>query len=282
MTRLLEEKKSTWNLLAIFAIATFGLHVLTLFFLIFQGFVIRQYSTRKPPTFVQLTDGKGTLVNDNLEREPEEIRQFVAKTMGAIFDWSGTLPPQTVEQATNPQADSGIAIKTPQGLIRKVPTASWVGSFALAEDFRQGFLAQIADITPPEVFSNKSTNLSSNNSSQVITARLVVQRVYPPQKIALGKWRVGMVANIVQIRRSDNRKILTPFNKDFLVRAVDTFPHPLAKEITELQKAVYSVRAQKMEIYEIHDLCLTDGYDTNPGNKLNRCRDNLNTGSFVR
>ncbi len=282
MTRLLEEKKkSTWNLLAVFAIVTFGLHVLTLFFLIFQGFSIRQVSTRKPPTFVQRTDVGETDGSERLEREAEEIRQFVAKTMGAIFDWSGTLPPQTVEQATNPQADSGISIKTPQGLVRKVPTASWVGSFALAEDFRQGFLAQIADITPPEVFSG-----NSNNSSQVITARLVVQRVYPPEKIAPGKWRVGMVASIVQVRRSDNRKILTPFNKDFLVRAVDNFPHPVAKEVTDLQKAVYSVRAQKMEIYEIHDLCLTDGYDANSGNnsvnKLNRCRGNLNTGSFVR
>lgn len=270
MTLLSSKQKSIVNVLGIFAIATVALHALTLLILLFQGFIIRNLSTQKPPNFIQLIDGKIALENENQEPDPEEIRQFVSQTMGAIFNWTGALPAETIEDATNPKPDAGISIKTPQGTIKRVPTSSWIGSFALAEDFREGFLGQIAQIVPPEVFSQ--------NPNQALAARLVIQRVYPAQKIAANRWRVGMVANIVQLRRSDNKKILTPFNKDFLVRSIDSFDHPLANQITQLQKSVYSVRAQKLEIYEISNLCL---YDISSNSRASRCGD-TNSDAFVR
>ncbi len=270
MARLLKERKTTTDILTIFAFTTFGLHLLTLFLLIFQGLTIHKLSNRKAPNLVQLVDGKAVSIINNLEREPEEVSDFVSKTMSAMFDWSGTLPAQTIEQVTNPQPDTGISIKTSQGFLKKVTTSSWVTSFALSQDFRKGFLALIADMTPVEVFTK--------NNNQAIQARLIIQRVYPPQKVAPGQWKVGIVANIVQFRPGDNRKILTPFNKDFLVRVVDSFEHPLPDEITNLQKAVYQIRAEKLEIYEILDLCLTDSSE----DKSNRCGDNVNSGSFTR
>lgn len=273
MTRLIQEKKSAVNLLTIFTIFTFSLHFLTLIFLLFQGLRIYQVTQRKPLTLVQLVDGKAVAQTNTLEREPEAIRQFVSKTMAAMFNWSGKLPAGTIEDATNPKADAGILISASQGVTKRVSTSSWVGSFALSEDFRQEFLALIAEMTPPEVFSK--------NKNQGLTAQLAIQRVYPPEKIAPGRWRVGMVANIVQVRRADNKKLLTPFNKDFLVRAVDSFEHPLANSMTPVQKAVYSVRAQKLEIYEVSDLCLTNAYDSSPETQ-NRCRQGLNSSGFTR
>ncbi|NMF65529.1 hypothetical protein [Brasilonema octagenarum] len=274
MTKLLQEKKSSVNLLTLFAIFTFSLHLLAAIFLLFEGLRIYGLIHKKPLTFVQLVDGKVVSQTDTLEREPEVIRQFVAKTMAATFNWSGTLPPATVEEATNPKTDAGIPVKTLQGLTKKVSTSSWVASFALSEDFRGGFLAQIADMTPLEIFSQ--------NNKQALTGQLVIQRVYPPEKIAPGQWRVGMVANIVQVRRTDNKKLLTPFNKDFLVRTVDSYGHPLSNGLTPLQKAVYSVRAQKLEIYEVSDFCLTNGYDSSSKSQSQRCGDVLNSGSFTR
>jgi hypothetical protein len=265
MTRLLQEKKSRVNFLDVFAVITFILHIFTLVLLVVQGFTIHQLSTKKPPTLVQVVDGSSP-VTENLQRDDETIRQFVSKITIAMFNWSGKLPPSSIEDATNLQPDAGIPIKTTQGLIKKVPTTSWVASFGLGEDFRKGFLAQIADMVPAEVFIK--------SPQQAITAQLTIQRVYPPQKIAPGKWRVGMVANIVQVRGSDNKKVLTPFNKDFLVRAVDTVEHPLPEKITELQKAIYSIRTEKLEISEISDLCLTDG--SNSGN------DCQNLNNFTR
>jgi hypothetical protein len=269
MTRILQEKKvSTINVLTIFAIFTFGLHIVAIFVLLFQGLVLHEeVSDRKPLTLVQLVNGKEAPKPKPLERNPEAIRQFVSQTMVAMFNWTGTLPPTTIEDVTNPKPDAGVSIRTVQGNTKKVATSSWIASFAISEDFRNGFLEMIADITPPEVFSN--------SDNQGLEARLVIQRVDPPIEIAPGRWRIGMVANIVQQRRTDNKKLLTPFNKDFLVRAVDYFDHPLPSSMSDLQKAIYTVRAQELEIYEMSDLCLTDPYDSSD-TQLNRCQTPVN------
>ncbi|MFH7027918.1 MAG: hypothetical protein ACHBN1_21600 [Heteroscytonema crispum UTEX LB 1556] len=276
MVRLLEtRKKRTGSVLTTFAIATFGLHLLTLLFLIFQGLTIRTLSMQKSPTFVQVIDGKPATVTNDLEREPEAIRQFVSKTMISMFNWSGTLPAQNIEQVANPTSDSGIPIQTPRGYNQKVTTSSWIASFALSEDLRKGFLTTIAEMTPPEVFSN--------NRNQAMSAQLVIKRVYPPEKIAPGKWQIGMVADLIQKKRFEDKTIIVPFNKDLLVRSVDSFVSPLTNDTTtDLQKAVYSIRNEKMEIYEIRNLCLLDKYQNSPENKLKYCENQINSDSFTQ
>lgn len=269
MVRLLEKKKrTTGNILIIFAGATFGLHILTLFLLMFQGLTIRKLSLEKSPTFVQVDDGI-TVTND-LERKPEAISQFVSQTMTSMFNWSGTLPAQTIEQATNSIPDSGILIQTPQGFSQKVTTNSWIASFALSEDLRKGFLSEIAEMTPPEVFSK--------NPNQAMSAQLIIKRIYPPEKITSGEWRVGMIANLIQKKRFSNKEIIIPFNKDVLVRAVDSFSSLTDNNLTDLQKVIYSIRNQKMEIYEIRNLCLLDEDVNSNQNTFNYCnhQDNIN------
>lgn len=263
MVRLLEKRKQKGSLLLTFAVATFGLHLLTLLILIIQGLTIRQLSLQKPPTFVQLVDGKSINKSNGLQRKPEMIRNFVTKTMISMFNWSGKLPAQNINEATNPKKDLGISIRTLSGGTKKVTTSSWIASFAFSEDFRKGFLSTVAELTPVEVFSDKSET--------AILAELNITRVYPPQEIEPGKWRVGMVANLVQ-KRGKTQKIITPFNKDIFVRAVDSFDYPFAAILTELQKAVYATRSDKLEIYEIRDLCLTDKYDNLATDGFNRCQ----------
>ncbi|GAX35293.1 hypothetical protein [Nodularia sp. NIES-3585] len=274
MTNLLQKKKPTGNVLTVFAIATLSLHLSVLFLFLLQGLNIRQLSLRKPPNFVQIIDGQPVAAVDDLARDPAAIRQFISKTMTSMFNWSGTLPPQTIEETAKPQPDPGIQVRTPQGGSQRVTTSSWVASFAISEDFRKGFLSAIAQMTPPEVFSN--------NPSQVISAELVIQRIYPPEQIAPGKWRVGMVADLIQKKHNDDRTTVTPFNKDFLVRAVDYFPYPLANTTTNIQKAIYSNRIDKLEIYEIRDLCLLDNYSNLKGDKSNPCGNQVNPDSFTR
>ncbi|MEA5581008.1 hypothetical protein VB620_06595 [Nodularia harveyana UHCC-0300] len=271
MTKLLQKRKSTVNVLTIFAIATFSLHLSVLFFFILQGLNIRQLSLRKPPNFVQIIDGQPIAAVDDLARDPEAIGQFISKTMISMFNWSGTLPPQSFAEAGEPQPDSGIQIRTPQGGTQRVTTSSWVASFAISEDFRKGFLSAIAQMTPPEVFSN--------NPTQRISAELVIQRLYPPEQIAPGKWRVGMVADLIQQKQDTNRRTVTPFNKDVLVRAVDYFPYPLANRTTDIQKAIYNNRIRRLEIYEIRELCLLEEYSNSSQNQSNPCR---NSRSFTR
>lgn len=42
------------------------------------------------------------------------------------------------------------------------------------------------------------------------------------------------------------------------MRTTDYFPYPLLEQLTTLQTAIYSVRAEQLEIYEIRNLCLLD------------------------
>lgn len=274
MVRLLQKQQRTVSLLTTFAIATFGLHALTLFFLMLQGLTIRQLSLRKPPSFVQLVDGQPVAAVDDTETNPEAIRQFVSKTIASMFNWSGTLPPQNIEEVTKPKPDLGILIKTPQGISQKVTTSSWIASFALSEDFRKGFLSEIAAMTPPEVFAR--------DPKQAMSAQIIIKRVYPPQKIAPGKWRVGMVADLIQKKQADNRKIIIPFNKDLLVRTVDYFPYPLANNVSVLQKAIYSIRSERLEIYEMRNLCLLDEDKNLNSNQLQQCGNNQAIEKFTR
>jgi hypothetical protein len=275
VVNLLKNKpQRTLSVLTIFVFVTLSLETLILFLLFLQGTHILQLSRRKPPNFVQLVNGKQATVTDNLARDPEAIRQFISKIMLSMFNWSGNLPPQTIDEANQPKPDLGILIVTTQGSRQRINTTSWIAGFALSEDFRKGFLSQIADLTPPEIFSR--------TPSQAMSAKLTIKRIYQPEEISPGQWRVGMIADITQKRLSDNRKVITPFNKDILVRAIDSFTEPLANSASDLQKAIYSVRNDKLEIYEIRDLCLLDE-DTNLNKSiLNPCLNQRPSGSFIK
>ena len=119
---LARKKKKPINLLTVLAIAGFGLHLLVLLGLIIQGIKISQLSARKPPNFVQLINGEKVATPDNLARKPEDIEQFVRKTMTLMFNWSSVLPYQTLEEITQPKIDRGISIPTLRGGSQKVTT----------------------------------------------------------------------------------------------------------------------------------------------------------------
>ena len=275
MVPLLEKKqqKHKINLLTILAIATLSLHLGTLSMLILQGFKIRQLYLRKPPTFVQLINGQRVGSVDNLERDPEAIRQFISKTMTLMFDWSGKLPAQTIEEVSQPKPDRGISIKTARENRQKVSTSSWMASFALSEDFRPSFLREIAEMTPKEIFSNVP--------HKTITTQLIIKRISQPQKIAPGKWQVEIVANLIHTKTTNNSKIITPFNKDLFVEAVDYFVYPQTNSTTDLQKAIYSIRADRLEIYEIRDLCLLDEYDKLDTNQTQYCQERSKSNRLI-
>ncbi len=248
MVHLFKKRQRSVSTLTLFTIASFSLHILALLFLLIQGIKIRQLSQRQPPNFVELNADKSATVNDNLSREPEIIKQFVSKTMVLMFAWSGTLPSQRIEDIIKPRLDTGIPIKTPKGLVSKVTTSSWLASFGLSEDFRQGFLSEIASMTPPEVFLS--------NPNQKISSELIIKRINLPEKIAPGKWRVSLVADLIE--KIQGREVIIPFNKDILVRATDYFSYVLTNKASSLQQAIYDMRSNKLEIYEIRNICLLD------------------------
>ncbi|CDN17301.1 hypothetical protein RintRC_5576 [Richelia intracellularis] len=89
-----------------------------------------------------------------------------------------------------------------------------------------------------------------------------------------------MVADLIQQKRGDERKVIVPFNKDLLIRATDSFDYSLPEKATNLQKSIYSIRTNKLEIYDMRDLCLADQYEGLAGNKLGICKNRV--GDFTR
>jgi hypothetical protein len=55
------------------------------------------------------------------------------------------------------------------------------------------------------------------------------------------------------------------------VRAVDYFANPQAENSTTLQKAIDIIRTDKLEIYEIRNLCLIDNYNNLNEEQLKQC-----------
>ncbi len=66
------------------------------------------------------------------------------------------------------------------------------------------------------------------------------------------------------------------------MRAVDYFDYPVVENTTILQQAISRVRTQRLEIYEMRNLCLLDAYDNLSGAKSNQCLGAQKSGDFIR
>ncbi len=229
---------STGDTLALFALGTFGLHLITFFVLLLLYGSYSQLNKKAPPSLVQLETGKSIKVAplDSLERTPQVILRFVSDTMTLMMNWSGTLPPSTVEEAAKPKPDPGVNIRNR----RLVASAAWQASYALSEDFRKEFLQVLASITPSGVFQGKT---------QVVLVPLSIQS---PIKIADGKWKVKMIANLTVFAQERNLGEIIPFNKEIFVRAV--VPPESPNQVDGLAAVIYQVRSSGLEIYAIRDL----------------------------
>lgn len=244
--RFLERKQSRFSKsdrLGLFVVGTFGLHVLTFFGLILLYGSYSRLAQKAPPSLVQLETGKAVPVAPlgNKERTPKVVLNFVASTLTSMMNWSGTIPPASVEEATKPVLDPGVEIQA-KGLVRrgKIATAAWQTGFALSEDFRKEFLAKLAEITPSGVFTG---------NTQVALVPLEIQ---PPQKIADGKWKIRMVANLMVFDKGNNLGNVIPFNKEIFVQAVEAPEFPTQQG--SVAAVIYQVRSSGLEIYAIRDL----------------------------
>ncbi|RUS94176.1 hypothetical protein DSM106972_094350 [Dulcicalothrix desertica PCC 7102] len=233
---------STGDTLALFAVGTFGLNIITFFILILLYGSYSQLSKKAPPSLVQLDTGQSVTVAPigSLERTPQVVLRFVSDTMTLMMNWSGTLPANTTEETRLPKPDPGIDIRSLTNARGKVASGAWQASYTLSEDFRKDFLKMLADITPPGVFKGKT---------QVVLIPLSIQS---PVKIAEGKWKVKMIANLTIFDQGSNLGEVIPFNKEIFVRAVEAPESP--NKLSGLAAIIYQVRSSGLEIYAIRDL----------------------------
>jgi hypothetical protein len=241
-------EKQRRNLFPLFLLVSLGIQgVLTFLMMILIGVGVG-IRNKPAPTLVELKDGTGIAVTPigARERSPETITRFISDTLYLMFDWQGTLPAKTRVENTTPQPDLGVAIQTAQGGKKVIPTNAWQASFALSETegFRSSFLQQAAEMVPEGVFQQKE-----GNGTKVVFVPLHISK---PEPIAVGKWKIQIVANLVVFRAADRTGTLIPFNKDIFIQAIDA-PQP-PQESSDLSKAIYQVRQSGLEIYGMREL----------------------------
>ena len=208
-----ENKKS--SILPLFAVATFGLHLLTLLVLFFHWSMLQQLQRRlTPQSLVQLADGHAITVDPklNLEREPETIRRFVGETMTLMLTWSQQQQPKTV----------------------------WEVSSELIANELQPKLQ--SEISPTENLSRGTENV------------LVIQSISQPTKIENGKWKVEMFANQIIFTNSDKLGKSISFNKQILVKAIDEQAASLPNSPLPLNLAAYRLGEARLKIYNICEI----------------------------
>lgn len=230
------------DILPLFALGTLGLQVLLL--LISLGSVISLWSiAHKPaPAMVQLLDGHSIAMEpvDTNQRSPATIRQFTKDSLGLMFTWNSKI--QSNKDDANPSSpdavkDPGVSVGT-----GRITTSSWQSSFALREDFRNSFLEQVAKLTPSDVFSG--------NAQSVLSFESISQ----PKLIKPGEWQVDLVANLLIFDSAHPQGNAIPFNKTVFVTAIEPTTDPLPEQSSPIQKAVYHVQANGLQIREIRDL----------------------------
>jgi hypothetical protein len=200
--------------------------------------------SKKPvPTLVQLSTGEAITATalGSKERSPEVITKFVSRTLTMLMSWSGTIPGDN--DAAKPLPDSGVDIQA--GAVRsKVTTSTYQAAFAISEDFRKEFLAELGKLTPSSVF---------NGTVKVIFVPLEIQN---PVLIEPGKWKVVVIANLLVLDQSDITGKAIPFNKEVYLKAVEA--PEFQPGLSGIGLAVQQMRASGLEIYAIRDLIKDD------------------------
>lgn len=237
-----QDSISKKDALGILCVTTLGFQVVTLGLL---GVLYGAYSRladRPPPSLVQLQTGEAIQVAaiDSKERTPEVIQSFVRETMTLLFTWTGELPRLPGENAESSQPDPGINVANSGSPRRLIATPVWHASFALSHDFRNELLAQIADLTPPGVWRNRSSVV------------LEILELSAPQQIQEGQWKLTLVANLAFFDNNNALGEYTPFNKEIFVRAVDPPASPLST--TGIEAIISTIRKRGLEIYAVRDI----------------------------
>jgi hypothetical protein len=240
------------NILPLFALATLGIQSLLLLLILVDSLRIGHLVQKPVPSLVQLVDGHAITTQpvDPNVRTPEVIHQFIKTSLGMMFNWSGKV--QTAPSNPSP-TDASTPTNTPLPVLSdpgvpmgngRVTTQSWQASFALKEDFRDSFLQEVAKLTPADVFSGNAQSV------------LNIESVSDPKLVKPGEWQVDVVANLILFDGNHPEGTPIPFNKTIFVDAIEPAQDPLPDTSTPLQKAVYQLREDGLQISLIRDLDL--------------------------
>ena len=240
-------KNPSSNVLTLFVLATLGLQGLSFLQITFNTIWVAKLANHPAPTLVELLDGRSIAVEatDAEYRSPLAIKNFTSQIVTMLFSSTGKLNSDLSNQKddTRPKQDLGINLQG-KGFHSgsKVSTTAWEASFALNEEFRSTFLAELADITPSGLFTGATQTVLS------------ISYLSEPELIETGKWKLNMVANLFIFQFGDKVGQVIPINKTIYVKAVYVSPKSLRESATGFYKIISEARNAGLEIYRFGDV----------------------------
>ena len=184
---------------------------------------------KRSSTLVQQQNGEAFLAQekDAQYRSPETVTAFIKQWLPLAFNWSNKLP--------NGESDPGQSV-----LSKKIPSGAWLGSFALAEPLRAGWLETLI----------KDFNLPSylvEGNSRV----LMVRHIGEPQNSEAGIYRVTVIGDWVNFKAKDQTGERFEWNKVITMEAIE--PSPEAEKTDTIETAIYSLRSKGLLITSVED-----------------------------
>lgn len=208
-----------------------GLQTLLVLFLSVK---VNDLTTRKT-TFVQLVDGRAVAIREEAGtyRTPDLVKNVVRQWTILTWTWDSKLPGTS-------KPDAGQKVGND-----RLTTTAYLASFLLqgktkpnGSSFRAESRNAIAQLTPVGVFSGSTRST------------ILISYISEPRTVAPGRYEVDMVATRNVIDQSGQIEEI-PFNRTFVLEAVDIPQSPLGKDATDVERAVYNVREAGLEITEI-------------------------------
>jgi hypothetical protein len=239
VTKLKAESGRNW--IALFTLVTAGISGLALLLqLIVLGNVV-SIAKKPAPSLVQLSDGQAIKVKaiGSTDRSLEVVQNFTTDSLIMLMSWTNEVPAIKGQAKTT---DQGFLVKTKTGE-KLITLGTFQASFVFSDQLRDELVKILAEMTPPDVF--KGTTKTT----------LKFQQVTIPAPIDQGKWRINVVGTLIQYQlgRGDTLKI--PFNKEVIVRSINTPSLPAGGKFSnELEAVVYNIRQAGLEITSMKDM----------------------------
>ena len=201
---------------------------------------------KPPPVLVQRQDGESINVKGIPadSRDSKAISRFTGEVLTMMLSWSGYLPPETLEERTNPKPDVGVKVEGDNKQY-VLPTSSWEASFALEPEFRKEFLPSLAQFVPKAIFDSR------------VRTFYVPRLIGEPISLGQGRWKLDVIGNIHIIDQKNQSIDSISFNRTVYVRAITPMFErgiPADSQHNQLAHQVAQIRAAALEIYAMTEL----------------------------
>ena len=193
------------NYTPLLLLGNFGLSIVIILQLLFQGSLLLEVGNEPPTRFVELTNGE-TLKTQPItskERSPQAIDKFTRTMMEALFSASNNI---AVVEGNNLEKEAGVSINE-----KTITERSAVALMFVTPELMPMLLDDISKVVNKEILAGSKTRV------------LKITHLSKPQKVEnrTGYWEVDMVATLYTYNPLQRELLSSRFNKKIQLKVVD-------------------------------------------------------------